>query len=761
MNLHESSDHIHFVSASILLGFASMAAQIILFREMMVAFYGNELTLGIMLCVWLLWVGVGSAVGNKIAIKWEHTLRGLSLWYLVMSIAILMTVVVVRFSKQILGSASTEIIGLFPMLLFALGAMSPLCLILGITFVLNSKVWTFDETVDFSVNKVYLWESLGAALAGILVTLVLIPGLSNFSVALVLFLLNVAFWSLSFSRGWRTPGKIVLWTLLVLAIGASLGSNWGERLDRYTAGKMWRNLPLVYSQDTKYGNVAVTRQQEQITFYENGLMLFSYPDDFSAEEAVHFALLEHPHPRSLLLIGGGMGGALSEALQYDSLLIDYVEIDPELIRMGKERLPEPEVKSLTDPRVQIHFMDGRFFVRRNLQADNTRRYDVVIVNLPDPSTAQLNRLYTVEFFDMIRSTLNRDGVFSFKASSAENYISGELSLYLSSLYNTLKSVFAEVKVLPGANAVFLASNKTGALFDEWEIMVTRLKDRGLTTLFLNENFLPDRLSPLRLTLLDRGLSGKEGKLNSDLRPICYFYNSVLWSKQFGSIEKQILLYLSGIGWFWLIAGMGLLFALLFFFCLVPGWRTSNLALAAIFVAGFTSIGVEIIVVLSFQTFHGYVYSMIGLIFTLFMLGLFLGAMIIQRMTSHAKGGFRRLIRVQLLQVLFLLTLLAVILALANSLVPDWVILLALLLTVSISGILGGMLFTSANHLFLSQRSTLKAGTGYAADLFGSSLSSLLASAILIPLLGIPASLTAILLVNLVCLFALLMFARLG
>ncbi len=406
-------------------------------------------------------------------------------------------------------------------------------------------------------------------------------------------------------------------------------------------------------------------------------------------------------------------------------------------------------------------VDGRLFVKRNLQADYARRYDVVILNLPDPSTAQLNRLYTVEFFDMIGSTLNQDGVFSFRVGSAENYISGELRLYLSSLYNTLKSVFAEVKVLPGANAVFLASNETGALFDQWEIMAARLKDRRLTTHFVNQNFLPDRLSPLRLALLDRGLSGKAGKLNSDLVPICYFYNSVLWSKQFGSVEKQILLYLSDIGWFWLITGLGVLFALLFVFCLMPGSQPSNLALAAIFVAGFTSILVEIVVVLSFQTFHGYVYSTIGLIFTLFMSGLFLGTVIIQRTTSRTSVSFRGLIRVQLLQVLFLTALLAAIPVLAKSSIPDWVILPALLLIICISGILGGMLFVLANHLFLGRRSTRKAGTGYAVDLFGSSLSSLVASAILIPLLGIPASLIAILLVNLICLFALLMVPRIS
>jgi spermidine synthase len=761
MNLSKSSQGVHFLSACIVLGFSSMAAQIILFREFMVAFYGNELTLGIMLAVWLFWVGLGSALGNRIAIRWTHTPRGLSWWYLLISLFTLAAMVLIRFSKQILGTAPAEIVGFVPMLLFALLALSPLCLVLGITFVLNSKAWAFDETRVFAVNRVYLWESLGAALAGFSVTFVLIPGFSNFSIAYLLIVLNLAFFAILLFGSSGTWARLAALAVTVLVVGGFLASHLGGRLDHYTAAKMWRSLPLVFSEDSRYGNITVTQQQEQITFYENGLMLFSSPDDFSAEEAVHFALLEHPHPRSLLLIGGGMGGALAQALKYDSLRIDYAELDPELIRAGKSYLPEKEIQSLENPRVVVHLVDGRLYVRQNLESDHPARYDVIILNLPDPSTAQLNRFYTTGFFSMARSTLNPDGVFSFRVSSAENYISDELGLYLSSLYRTLASVFEEAKVLPGGNAIFLASGKRNVLFDDWQTLVGRLSQRGIRTSFVNESFLPDRLSPEREALLNNALHAVNGKKNSDLEPVCYFYNSILWSKQFKSLEKPLLLYLSGVKRPWFVVAIGAGFALVFLLSFASKSKAPNLALAMILVAGFTSILVEIILVLCFQILYGYIYSMIGLIFTLFMLGLFLGAAIVQKTALRREISFRILTRVQLLQVVFLLVLLILIRVLVGTSVPEVATATVLLLIISTSGLLGGMLFALGNHLFVSRRSTQKAGTGYAVDLFGSALGSLLASAILIPLLGIPALLGVMVLANLICLFSLLILPATG
>jgi len=752
--LKMSSDKLRFLLSSILLGFTCMTSQIVLFREMMVTFYGNELSFGVMLFVWLFWGGVGAFWGNKIA---RCSPRNLSFCYLAISILSLLTIIAVRHSKLILGTAPAEIVGFLPMLLFSFLGMSPFCFLLGITFVLNSKSWKFDQSLIFLVNRVYLWESLGTGLGGFLATFILIPNLSNFQIIVILFSLNLLLFAFLFAKGLKNTSKVLIWALTLLAIISFKGIKLDTQLDHFSLSRIWKGLPLIHSEDTKYGNIALVKRYEQITFYGNGLMLFSYPDEYSSEEAVHFALLEHPNPKRLLLIGGGLGGAVTQALKYKDLKIDFVELDPKLINMGKAYLPEEEVKSLENPLVKIHFKDGRLFVKQKLQ-EKVKPYDVIILNLPDPHTAQLGRFFTFEFFKMIKSILDEDGIFSFKVTSAENYISEELGLYLSSLYRTLKLDFPEVVVLSGSNNIFLASNRKGILFESWQKLVERLKEREISTRFVNENFLPARLSPMRLEYLKNAIYGGRGgtitpersRVNYDLKPISYFYNTILWSKQFQSIEKPVFLFLSKIKPVWFIGVIALIFAIGFLMCSISRSRLSNLALSAIFMAGFTSIFLEIIIVLSFQIFYGYIYSKIGLILTLFMLGLAFGAFLIQKRAGQKRINFRNLILIQLFQVILVSFLLFLVFYFSRISPPEFLVECLLLLVITLSGIIGGLEFTLANHLFLEKKTTKRAGTGYSIDLFGSSLSSILASAILIPLLGMPTTLIMILVINFIC-----------
>jgi len=756
-----------------------MTSQIVLFREMMVTFCGNELSFGVMLFVWLFWEGAGAFWGNKIT---KSSPRKLSFCYLALSILALLTIIAVGHSKLILGTAPAEIVGFLPMLLFSFLGMSVFCFLLGLTFVLNSKSWAFDESLVFLVNRVYLWESVGTGLGGFVATFIFVPNLSNFQIIVLVFSLNLLLSAFLLTKGLKNISprqgggfstKVLIWTLAFLVIVGFKGLKLDEKIDSFSLNTIWRGLPLIHSEDTKYGNIAVVKKNEQITFYENGLMLFSYPDEYSSEEAVHFALLEHPNPKSLLLIGGGLGGAITQALKYKDLKIDFVELDPKLIKIGETYLPENEIRSLEDPSVKIYFKDGRLFVKERLSevesigeekvksSQSPSQYDVIILNLPDPHTAQLGRFFTFEFFRMIKSILKEDGIFSFRVSSAENYVSQELGLYLSSLYRTLKLNFAEVIVLPGSNNVFLASNRQGILFESWQKLVERLKERKISTKFINENFLPDRLSSMRIEYLKNAITSETSRINYDLKPISYFYNTILWSKQFKSVEKPVFLFLSKIKPFWFICVIALIFVLGFSACFISRSRLPNLALSAIFIAGFTSIFLEIIIVLSFQIFYGYIYSKIGLILTLFMLGLAFGAFLIQKRTNRKRTHFKNLILIQFFQVILVSFLLFLVLYFYKISPPEFLVECLLLLVITLSGIIGGMEFTLANHLFIEKKTTTKAGTGYSVDLFGSSLSSILASAILIPLLGIPTTLILILVTNFLCFSFLFAYQKLA
>jgi len=93
--------------------------------------------------------------------------------------------------------------------------------------------------------------------------------------------------------------------------------------------------------------------------------------------------------------------------------VDYVELDPEIIRLSLQFLPEREKSALRNERVHIFYQDGRAFLK-----ETRKRYDMIILNLPEPATAQINRFYTKEFFLEAREKLTEKGVLSFLVPSA-------------------------------------------------------------------------------------------------------------------------------------------------------------------------------------------------------------------------------------------------------------------------------------------------------------------------------------------------------
>ena len=209
--------------------------------------------------------------------------------------------------------------------------------------------------------------------------------------------------------------------LLMGTAGAGL-----PRLDAVSVARSWSGFKLLAVRNSAYGNLAVVDNGGSRSLYENGLVLFTAPDPAAAEEAVHYALLAHPAPRRVLLIGGGVNGSLAQALQHPSVQdIDYVEIDPAVLDLSRLYFPEFWNPIAADPRVRVHVTDGRWFLKAG-----SGRYDVIIVNLPDPQTAQLNRFYTLEFFAQAARRLAVSGVLALQLSGSEDYPSPAWPIFL-------------------------------------------------------------------------------------------------------------------------------------------------------------------------------------------------------------------------------------------------------------------------------------------------------------------------------------------
>ena len=722
------------------LGFIALVSQVVLIREMVVACAGSEISMGMVLAAWLLWGAVGSLAGSRLARRTKAE-GALAVLMALLCLALPASVALVRAMKGLFGILPGEIVGLAWILFASFAMTAPVCVLLGLLFVANAASLRASGAGAASASGgVYLWEAAGAAAGGAVATYLLLPRLDNFELAWIIMGLSavtaaVILWGRMGRRAW-----LLLAALVVLAAAVRL-TGLDRALEAASLSWRWSGLGLVENLDSRYGNIAAVRRFEQVGLYESGLLVFSYPDRASAEEAVHYALLEHPGPGRLLLIGGGVAGALGEALKYPDLLVDYVELDPELIEYARRHLDDEASSPLDSPRVEVFVTDGRLFVQ-----STDRRYDVVVVDLPDPLTAQINRFYTVGFFREVERLIGPGGLLAFRVTSAENYIGDELADFLSGLQRSLDEVFAQVVVLPGHSALFFASPRAGMLSADPQILVDRLLERGVKTQFVSEHLIPFRLTVERISYLEERLAQGNGEINTDLRPVCYFYNMLLWSTRFGSVERSVLGALKRLRGGWAAAAVALLFSPFFLAAARRRRRTPAALLGAIFAAGFSVIGMEIVMILAFQVFCGYVYSKIGMVMAAFMAGLAVGAWAARRLEAGRPAGPGRLAAVQA--------------AMAGLALLGWVALAGFesgrpgahgikaftFLFLLASGTLGGLQFILANGLYLRLRGVeadRALGAGYGVDLLGSAFGAVLVSAVLIPISGIPMTLAII------------------
>lgn len=131
------------------------------------------------------------------------------------------------------------------------------------------------------------------------------------------------------------------------------------------------------------------------------------------EPLVHPALLAHPDPRRVLVLGGGDGGTLREVLRHRAVeAVDLVELDEAVVSFCRDSLPSVHRGAFDDPRVRPCFGDGRAFVEA---AD--ARYDVVVMDMTDPA-GPARFLYTEEFFAAVARLLSDErGVFAMHGES--------------------------------------------------------------------------------------------------------------------------------------------------------------------------------------------------------------------------------------------------------------------------------------------------------------------------------------------------------
>jgi len=247
-----------------------------------------------------------------------------------------------------------------------------------------------------------------------------------------------------------TTAIVMLLTVVVLVIGYLNNRDISALFEQH-----FYDDPIIHKTTTKYQHIVLTENKKlgDIRLYINGNTQFS-----SLDEKRYHDLLVHPvmsianKPEHALILGGGDGLALRELLKYKNLKsITLVDLDPDMIKLASEN---PHLRKLN----KDAFQDARLHVRPpgninsvnvkgvylesedsltkktqsewvatvdvySIDADqfirtkNDQRWDVVIIDFPDPSSVELSKLYSKQFYRKLRTHLSSNAFVSIQSTS--------------------------------------------------------------------------------------------------------------------------------------------------------------------------------------------------------------------------------------------------------------------------------------------------------------------------------------------------------
>ncbi|MBF0503834.1 MAG: hypothetical protein HQL14_01910 [Candidatus Omnitrophica bacterium] len=727
-----------FFLSLFILGFTSLVSQIVMTRELVVSFYGNEFFIGWLLFGWLFWVGVGSII-IKFLSK-PH--RGLSLvltCHLLAAVLVPLTIFWIRLSKSFSANAAGQIPDLMPALMTSFIVIAPLCLVLGMHFVAASGYrQACRESQDRAgvLRIAYFYEALGFVLGGLVFSYGLVF-LNEFQTSAIVIFLNLGM-VLMFLFLEKVAAKkyFLIAAVLTFCLG-HICFLFSDQLNIRTAGFRFAQQPLIKTQNSIYGNLALTRTGDQFNFYESGLPVGTDRDEAFNECLIHFPMLSNANPQKVLLIGSGFNGALREILKYNPKEIFYAELDPSIIDLAREYIPASR-RILDGGRVQLIKRDPRISLR-----SLPRDLDVIIINLPNPSTGLINRYFTDEFFKEVRGHLKSNGVMATHLVFASDSVSEPLGNLGTSIYKTIHRNFDSVVILPEDVLFILAS--PSPLPRDPQVLIQRLKSRNIQNYFVTPPSIVYRYTTDRVSkTLDLFLSNTTARINSDLYPQGYFYNSVYWLSIFHQYFAVLYASVMQTNYF-LILVLAVLFILLLSRISSQLNVNKTIIIFAMAMGGFSLMSAEVIVIYGFQIFYGNLYYKISWIISSFMAATAAGAFWGNR---DSIASFIKLFKLHsAIGAYFVLWFLVMWLAAGVKWAPPpevWIMLGAGI------GVLIGLEFSCINILyFLKEKyeGQFRLGAIYAADLLGSCLGALGISVFMIPAYGIYKTLLFLMIVN--------------
>jgi spermidine synthase len=331
----------------------------------------------------------------------------------------------IEFAVALVGGISA------PMLFLGFSRLSSFHILLyGTVLVIGTLVGTeiplmmrlLRDRLEFRdlVARVLAFDYLGALAASVLFPLVFVPRLGLVRTSLVFGLINAAvgLWAIELLKP-LLAGRVLRLRLMGVIVATILlaGLIRSERITTLVEDNLY-NDEIVHAESSSYQRLIVTRGKTGFSLFLNGNLQFHSADEYRYHEAlVHPAMLASTKPSRVLVLGGGDGLALREIFRYPGVeRVTLVDLDPAMTALSERYPPLGELngRSYADPRLEVVHADAFVWLAESL---GERRYDVAIIDFPDPDNFALGKLYTTRFYRMLKRALAPGGAVCVQCTS--------------------------------------------------------------------------------------------------------------------------------------------------------------------------------------------------------------------------------------------------------------------------------------------------------------------------------------------------------
>jgi len=732
-NKLHSSQYFGWLLISISLGLCTSISQIVIQREILNFGKGNELTISASFFFWLAGLGIGALTLSHFFSK--HNLKTLLL--ILCYIFPITSITFCSFVRIFNILFPLEVHGMVPGISSLL-----LCCIIGLF--IPGILWgaMFPLIVSASSASIkggdlYLLEALGSALGGTFFTFALAGKVPHFPVlagsGLIIALSATFLITTNLRYSWK---KSSLWIVVLILSSVILFVS--PSIEKITNTLRWKsisgNVNLLKTVDTRYQRIDIAYDPPQYSIFSDGSFDFSFPDPYDISTLAQIVFLEHPRPQKILIAGGNPIDPIQKAVENGIERIDYVQIDPKIMELISFYVPK-SIKKIFCGSCAGRFIpqDGKRFIINT----PAKTYDIVWFNLPDPNTLLINRYYTVETYEQIRRILKPDGIFVTQFSLDYSAPQKVAKKYSASIMKSIEKIFPKTIIALTSQIIVFAGSRKSALTENPFELAGRAKTRKVTQAFHDSQIFENFFNQNRNKWLREIFKNEKALFNTDSHPITYRLELQYFTQLIGSnISKGKIGFFEKFlekSWqvpWWAILLPSLLLIIPFLFAKTRKNSPTASSIYAIITTGASGMVLEIVLLLSYQTFSGIMYEGIGLLYAGFMVGLTAGTL------SGKKSGKKNVILSELLVILNIL-ITGIFLPFCKHF-PSLITLFVLS-----SGFATGFAFPVFYNFFLyikgdldSKAHTSASGIIDGADHIGASLGAILPGIILVPAIGL-------------------------